>query len=473
MSVNREQFGSKLGFVLAAAGSAVGIGNMVGFPVAAAKNGGGAFLIIYALFVVFLCLPVMIAEMSMGRNTHNDPLGAYKKLSGGQLGWKVAGFLAVLTPYMIAVFYTVITVWLFGYLFQIMCGNLDMLADTSTFGTFINATDVFLYMLAVIAVVYLILVGGVKNGIEKAAKILMPTLFIMLIMLVIFVLSLDNAFAGVSYYVVPDFSKINAQVINSALSQAFFSLSLGMGIMITYGSYLSRKDEISGSAKMVAMTDTLVAFIAGLLIIPAVFSFNPDTNTESLSDSSVGLIFTFLPQIFLALQEGIGYIGASLVAAMFFLLVFFAAITSLVSIAEVPVAAVMQERQVSRKRALTIVGIAIIVLSVLAAMSFGLLGWVTEFVSYAGQQRSLFDLLVDVFYDTILPFNGLMVCLFVMYKWKKDQLNNEISDGDDSYIGGWFEKYVSFSLATVIPLVLLVVFVNTVALKFFGISLFL
>lgn len=473
MSVGREQFGSKLGFVLAAAGSAVGIGNMVGFPVAAAKNGGGAFLLIYALFVVFLCLPVMIAEMTVGRHTNKDPLGAYKTLSPNNLGWKLAGLLAVITPYMIAVFYTVITVWLFGYLFQILNGNLDQLADASTFGVFINSSDIFVYMVAVIAVVYFILVGGVKNGIEKAAKILMPTLFVMLLMLVVFVLSLDNAFAGVSYYIVPDFSKITAQVINSALSQAFFSLSLGMGIMVTYGSYLSRENAISGSAKMVAVTDTMVAFIAGLLIIPAVFSFNPNTNTESLSDSSVGLIFTFLPQIFLALQDSIGYVGASFVAASFFLLVFFAAITSLVSIAEVPVAAVMQERQVSRKRALAVVGMAIIIVSVLAAMSFGLLSWATEFTHYAGQSRSLFDVLVDVFYDTILPFNGLLICLFVVYKWKTTQFNNEIAEGDPSYKSSWFEKYVSFSLATIIPLVLLIVFVNTVALKFFGISLFL
>ena len=240
---------------------------------------------------------------------------------------------------------------------------------------------------------------------------------------------------------IPDFSKVNAQVINSALSQAFFSLSLGMGILLTYGSYLSRRDAISGSAKMVAMTDTLVAFIAGLLILPAVFSFDPSTNTESLSDSSVGLIFTFLPQIFLALQDGIGYVGASFVAATFFLLVFFAAITSLVSIAEVPVAAVMQEKQISRKKALTYVGAAVVLLSVLAAFSFGLVSWVTEFTSYANQSRSLFDVLVDVFYDTILPFNGLLICLFVIYKWKTANLSNEVSVGDDNYKGSWFEKY--------------------------------
>ena len=282
MSAPREQFGSRLGFILAAAGSAVGIGNMVGFPVAATKNGGGAFLLIYAIFIAFICLPVMLAEMSVGRHSRKDPLGAYSTMSDGHKGWKVAGWLSIITPFMIAVFYLVITVWIFGYLFQSLAGNLDMLANPDTFGTFINGYELFYYMVAVLAIIYLILQGGVKQGIEKAAKFMMPTLFVMLVALVIFVLTLDNAFEGVKYYVIPDFSKINASVVNGALSQAFFSLSLGMGIMITYGSYLDKQTDVPGSAKMVALLDTAVAFIAGLLILPAVFSFNPDINTNDL-----------------------------------------------------------------------------------------------------------------------------------------------------------------------------------------------
>lgn len=472
MSANREQFGSRIGFILAAAGSAVGIGNMVGFPVAATKNGGGAFLLIYALFVFLICLPVLIAEMTVGRHAQKDPLGSYNKLSDNASGWKLAGWLSIITPFMIAVFYLVITVWIFGYLFMAASGDLAALADPATFSNFISAPHLFVYMVVVLAIVYLILQGGVKQGIEKAAKLMMPALFIMLIGLVMFVLTLDNAFAGVKYYLIPDFSKINASVISSALSQAFFSLSLGMGIMITYGSYISQKNDVPGSAKLVAIVDTAVAFIAGLLILPAIFSFNPQTNTGELSDSSIGMIFTFLPKIFLALQSTIGYTGASIVASFFFLLVFFAAITSLVSIFEVPISAYMDEKGVSRKKALTVLGFLLILTAGLASTSFGLLDFFTNFTSYAGQTKSLFDIIVDVFYDTILPLNGLLICLFVTYRWKKANFHRALESGSEGFKGSWFEKYVDFSLSTFIPLILLLVFVNTVALKYFGSSLF-
>ncbi|GAC16971.1 sodium-dependent transporter [Aliiglaciecola lipolytica] len=468
MAADREQFGSRLGFILAAAGSAVGIGNMVGFPVAATKNGGGAFLLIYAVFVVLICLPVMLAEMSVGRRSRMDPLNAYVKLSGNQLHWRMAGWLSIITPFMIAVFYLVITVWIFGFLFQISIGNLDKLADPNTFPEFIKSSHLFIYMVGVLAVVYLILQGGVKQGIEKAAKVMMPALFIMLVGLVIFVLTLDNAFAGVEYYLVPDFTKINASVVSAALSQAFFSLSLGMGIMITYGSYLDSKSDVPGSAKFVALADTMVAFIAGLLILPAVFSFNPNTNTAELSDSSVSMIFTFLPKIFLALQASIGYVGASVVAGLFFLLVFFAAITSLVSIFEVPVASFMESKKVGRKKALGVMGLLLVVTSAVASMSFGIWEPVTNFVSYAELNKSLFDVIIDVFYDTILPLNGLLICLFVIYRWKKESFNAELDQGAPSYQGSLFEKYVDFSVGTFIPIILFLVFINTVALKYFG-----
>ncbi|MGB1028180.1 MAG: sodium-dependent transporter [Pseudoalteromonas marina] len=472
MSDNRERFSSRLGFILAAAGSAVGIGNLVGFPVSATKNGGGAFLLIYALFVVFICLPVMMAEMAMGRNAQKDPLGSYKLLANNDKKWKFAGFLAVLTPFMIAVFYMVITVWIFGYLIQAGMGNLDALADPSHFGTFINSYTVFAYMAVVVVIVNLILLGGVKQGIEKAAKVLMPALLVMLLALVAYVLTLDNALAGVEYYVIPDFSKMSASVLNGALSQAFFSLSLGMGILMTYASYISKKDDIVSSAKMVAITDSLVAFVAGLMVLPAIFSFDPNTNPESLSDSSVSMIFVYLPKILLALQNDIGYAGASVVAFSFFLLVFFAAITSLVSIVEVPTATLSDRKGISRKKALGILTLSTGVLTIICTMSFGMVDSLTSFTSYGGASKSFFDIVVDVFYDTILPLNGLMVCLFVMYRWKKARLTQELSQGSPSYEGSMMEKYVNFSLSTFIPFILAVIFINTVATKFFGLKLF-
>ena len=224
MSASREHFSSRIGFILAAAGSAVGIGNLVGFPVNAAKNGGGAFLIMYAVFVFLICLPVMIAEMAVGRKTAKEPVGAYKSLSGNSSLWGAAGFLGVLTPFMISVFYMVITVWLFGYIALTVSGNLDYLASGAGFGEFINSPYLFVAMAVVAAIINFILVAGVKDGIEKAAKILMPTLFGMLIIMVIFVLTLDNSLAGVEFFLVPDIDKITPSVINGALSQAFFSL---------------------------------------------------------------------------------------------------------------------------------------------------------------------------------------------------------------------------------------------------------
>jgi len=369
---------------------------------------------------------------------------------------------------MIAVFYLVITVWIFGYLFESVVGNLDLLAQGDTFGNFITSYKVFIYMAGVLAVVYLILQGGVKQGIEKAAKILMPALFFMLLLLVMFVLTRDNAMAGVKYYLIPDFNKINAAVINGALSQAFFSLSLGMGIMITYGSYINKKSDLPGSAKLVALTDTAVAFTAGLMILPAIFSFNPNVDPAQLSESSISMIFSYLPQIFLELQNTLGYFGASAVASIFFLLVFFAAITSLVSIFEVPVSALMSEKGMQRKQSLMICGVILIIFSVFCALSFGFVAFFTEFVSYAGANKSFFDVVYDVFYDTILPLNGLLICLFVIYRWKKQSFSQEIEQGAPTFKGSLLERYVNFSLGTFIPVILLVIFANTVALKYFG-----
>jgi len=471
MSAEREHFSSKLGFILAAAGSAVGIGNLVGFPVAAAKNGGGAFLFIYALFVILICLPVMMAEMAFGRHTNKDPLGAYSKLSDNDKKWRIAGWLGVITPYMIGVFYLVITVWIFGYLFAAVTGDLDLLANPETFGAFISSQKLFLYMAVVVAITGAILMSGVKKGIERAAKVLMPALFLLLVLLVAYVLTLDNAFAGVSFYVLPDLSKIDASVVSGALSQAFFSLSLGMGILVTYGSYMSKKQDIADSSKLVALTDTGVAFVAGLLIMPAIFSFNPSVDPSELSDSSISLIFVLLPEIFLSLQSDIGYFGASAVASIFFLLVFFAAITSLVSIIEVPNASIMGEKNLDRKKSLAILTTAVVVLAVFASMSFGMSDFFGQFVSYAGAEKSLFDVIYDVFYDTILPLNGLLVCLFVMFRWKKHNFNKEVEEGLAEGKHSFLLKYTDFALSTFIPVILAVIFINTVALKFFGTNL--
>lgn len=465
--MKREQFSSSLGFILAAAGSAVGIGNLVAFPVMASKNGGAAFLIMYAFFVFFICLPVMLAEMSLGRHTRLNPLGAYTEI-GQNRAWRMVGWLSVLTPFMIGVFYLVITVWIAGYLGKAMLGQLNQLADPAGFETFINSNELFIYMGVVVALTFLILQGGVKKGIEKATTVLMPTLFIMLIALVIYVLTLENAMLGVKFFLIPDFTKLTGEVLNGALAQAFFSLSLAMGILITYGSYIQKHDNIVSAGKTVAGLSLLVACCSGLLILPAVFSFNPDIEIAELSESSIGMIFMFLPKIFLALQADIGYFGASFIAAFFFLLVFFAAMTSLVSIIEVPVASVMDGKGVSRRKALSILGGAMVVLAIVSALSFGRVDTLTNLLSYGGEDKSFFAIIYDMFYETILPLNGFLLCLFVIYRWKKQNLDAEISDGNQTFAGSVLQKYVNFSLGTFIPIILAIIFVNTVSTIYFG-----
>lgn len=465
--MKREQFSSSLGFILAAAGSAVGIGNLVAFPVMASKNGGAAFLIMYAIFVFFICLPVMLAEMSLGRHTRQNPLGAYTEI-GQNRGWRFVGWLSVLTPFMIGVFYLVITVWIAGYLGKALLGQLNQLADPAGFGNFINSNELFVYMALVVGLTFLILQGGVKKGIEKATTVLMPTLFIMLIALVIYVMTLDNAVLGVKFFLIPDFTKLTGEVLNGALAQAFFSLSLAMGILITYGSYIQKHDNIVSAGKTVAGLSLLVACCSGLLILPAVFSFNPDIEIAELSESSIGMIFMFLPKIFLALQADIGYLGASFVAAFFFLLVFFAAMTSLVSIIEVPVASVMDGKGMSRRKALYSLGSVMVALAIVSALSFGRVDWLSNLLTYGGADKSFFDVIYDMFYETILPLNGFLLCLFVIYRWKKHNLDAEISDGNQSFAGSLLQKYVNFSLGTFIPVILAIIFVNTVSTLYFG-----
>jgi NSS family neurotransmitter:Na+ symporter len=365
----------------------------------------------------------------------------------------------------------VLTVWLFGYIVLIAMGDLEYLANGG-FGDFIQSPYLFVAMIAVTAIVSVILAAGVKDGIEKAAKILMPALLCMLVLMVIFVLTLDNAFAGVKFFLIPDVDKLTPSVINGALSQAFFSLSLGMGILITYGSYISRETNVPNSAKLVAITDTAVAFTAGLMILPAVFSFNPNIEPAELSDSGVSLIFSFLPKIFLALQATIGYVAASVVATFFFILVFFAAITSLVSIMEVPVSYLVGERKQSRKKALTTLIMTAGILTIFATLSFGMVTFFTEFTTYAGGSKSFFDVVYDVFYDTILPLNGFLLCIFVSYRWKKHNLTEELSIGNENYANSWVAKYINFSLSTFIPVIILFIFLNTVTQKFMGFSLF-
>lgn len=471
MATARGQFSSRLGFVLAAAGSAIGLGNLVAFPVMASKNGGGVFLVVYLVFVALICFPVLLAEIAMGRRTQRNPVGAFGALSGQHKGWRLAGKLAIITPFMIAVFYTIVTVWIIIFLLRSLSGGLDTLADPATFGAMVGSPSIFIYFVFLQIILFTILLGGVKGGIERMARVLMPTLAFMLIGLILFVMTLENAGLGIRYYLVPDFTQLDGSVINGALNQAFFSLSLGMGILITYGSYFSRKSRIVESGKMVAIADTGIAFLAGMLILPAIFAFDPGTDPDDLSTSSVGLIFTYLPQIFLSMQDVVGYTGASVAASVFFALVLFAAMTSLVSILEIPISYMIDEWHFSRRKAVLTQAGLVSLFSIMAAMSFGMSSFFTEFISYGGGPKSFFDLLADTFSEVILPLVGFMVCIFCAWRWGRKGFSEELSVGHESFRNSWLDAYINFALRTFVPVVLLFVFINSVAEKYFAANL--
>ena len=464
--VKREKFNSRLGFILASAASAVGIGNLVGFPVFASKNGGSLFLLAYLVCMFLVCLPVLIAELALGRNTKLNPYGAYSKIGGSVKAWRIGGILALITPFMIAVFYQVISTWILGYLIMAATGNLDKIADPKFFDEFIVSDGIILYIITLFIMLALILGRGVQKGIERVAMTIMPLLLIMLVFLILFILFLDNAFAGVRFYLVPDFAQMNISVINGAMSQAFFSLSLGMGIMISYGSYSTEKFKLSSSAKNIAIVDTGVAFLAGLLILPAIFVFNPNTTADDLSTSSVSLIFTYLPKIFLSLSSIFGYVGSSIFATAFFLMVLLAALTSQMSIMQVPLSAMQDQFKWSLGRSIGVIILLMTLFIVPCLLSFGQIDFFTNFASYGGENKSFFDVIIDVFYETILPLNGFIICALVIFKWKMSGLQSEL-DKCGSHQTTWLDKYVRLSLQTFIPIILLIIVITTIAGKYF------
>ena len=322
MSDNRGSFTSRIGFVLAAAGSAVGLGNIWRFPYLAAKNGGGIFLLIYILLVLTVGIALMTAEITLGRKTGLSVCSAFKKLNKK---WAFVGVLGAIVPAIILPYYSVIGGWVLKYLVVYCEGFGDTAAADGFFGGFISssASPLFWYVIF-IGIVTIIIIYGVRKGIERASKILMPLLVILTVIVAIYSIFLPGAGEGLVYYLKPDFSHLSWSGVLGAMSQMFYSLSLAMGIMITYGSYVQKKENIETAVTHIALFDTAIAFLAGLMVIPAVFAF---MGPEALN-AGPGLMFITLPKVFNSMTAG-GFIGAT-----FFILVFFAALTSAISLME-------------------------------------------------------------------------------------------------------------------------------------------
>ncbi len=434
----RGSWNSRLAFVLAAAGSAVGLGNIWGFPTVTAQHGGGGFVLLYLACILLVALPVMLAEMVIGRAGEKNPVGALKHLKPGT-PWYLVGALGVITGLIILSFYTVIAGWTVYYFIQAMGGALTVppgAEDSAAYfaGMFRDMIAnpgyeilfVAVFMIATTAIVAV----GIQKGIERSIKIMMPLLFLLLAFLIFRSVTLEGAGAGIRFYLIPDLTAITPGVIVLALGQAFFSLSLGMGVMITYGSYLSKDECLPSSAGYVVATDSLIAICAGLIVFPVIF-FMISAHGADLNDlvaTGAGLVFVIFPQILTELPGGT---AATLVfGSAFFLLLAIAALTSAISILEVVTAHLVDDWKIPRKRAAWGAGTVIFILAIPSALSHGAVGWLSEGGWFG---ISFFDLLYILTFRFFLPIGALGLALFVGWVWGLEKASEEIRTGTPAF----------------------------------------
>lgn len=457
----RGAFSNKLGFILAAAGSAVGLGNIWKFPFEVEAGGGAAFVVLYLIFCFLLCYPVMITEVAIGRKTNKNAVGAFSAL--GYKNWRYVGLLGIVAGVIILSFYNVVAGWAFGYFLEMVQGNFDI---GTNFGGFVSDIGkVGLYAVIFMLATAFIVSKGVSGGIERAAKILMPTLIIMILSLVVYSFTLPNAMTGVKYYLVPDFSELNLRTIGGALRQAFFSLSLGMGALITYGSYLSKKENIISSAAYITLFDVGIAFIAGLMMFPLV-AYNTGGDMTNIQGGA-GLIFVTLPQVFQSLGPTLGIV----IGSFFFLLLSFAALTSTVSLLEVPVSYVVDEYKVGRNKGVIVMAVIIFIAGLPSLVGNGYSAFFTSFVTYLGAESPTdFMTFLGHLADVMLLLGGALMVTFAAYVWKKENLHAELAEGYESYQDSILKKLISFAVSYLSPILLIILFVLVVLSNFFGIS---
>ena len=460
MAPKRSKFSSKFGFIAAAAGSAVGLGNIWKFPFEVGKGGGSAFLIVYLLFCFILCYPILVTEISIGRRAQKSAALAFKPL--GHPKWSIIGIMGVMCAVLILSFYNVVSGWVLGYFVEMLLGNFEI---GKHFGDYVkDIAEVGGYAIAFLIATAYIVSQGVTRGIEKASKILMPVLIVIILLLTIYALTLDGAMEGLKFYLVPDLSKLNLNVIYRALGQSFFSLSLGLGALMTYGSYLSRKENVVSAGAMITFADVGIAFLAGLMIFPFVFSQGIEP------EGGAGLIFMTMPGIFKSMGPTLGII----IGSSFFLLLAFAALTSTISLMELPVAYLVDKHKVKRKNAVWYAAGVIFLLGIPSMLGNGYSEFFTNFITYIGAEKpvNFMDFVTDVASNTLLPFGGLMVSIFAIYVWKRRKLFRELSHGHPEFPRTIVARYISFSLQYICPPVLGAIFIITILEIFFGVMIF-
>lgn len=444
---NRGTFASKFGILAAMAGSAIGLGNLWRFPYMVGTNGGAAFIIIYLFIALVLCIPIMYAEFIIGRRSGCNAIGAFKKLAPHSC-WPIIGVIGVIASLCILSFYSVVGGWTIDYFVKSLTfqfHNTDAASLGTLFGNTVSAGfEPILYLFIFLLVTALIVVAGVEKGIEKYAKIMMPLLFVMVIIIAIRSITLPNARAGLSFLFNPDFSKVTPKVFLDAMGQAFFSLSLGMGCILTYGSYVKKSENIVNTSFMTAISDTLFALIAGLAIMPAVFSFGVQP-TEG-----PGLVFVILPSIFQQIPFG------AVLAILFFLALFIAALTSSISLFEVVVAFINEELKFKRWISVLVTFAISMFFGVFCSLSQGVLSDV-KILGF-----NIFDLFDKFSSNILLPLGGLLIVIFVGWRMKKSDFIDEITSGGTIHFGEFFLSFTSIIIKYIAPIVIAIVLVRGV-----------
>jgi NSS family neurotransmitter:Na+ symporter len=439
----RDGFGSKIGIIAAAAGSAIGLGNIYRFPCELGNNGGAAFLLVYLAVVIFLGIPVMLSELVIGRRSQSNAVGAFKKLAP-KSAWPIVGYMGVLCGFIIFAFYSTVSGWTLEYIIKAVTNSFqgkDLAAMEQDFTDFHNmGWRNVMWQAIFIFLTGFVVFKGVQNGIERYAKILMPLLLVILIVLGIRSVTLPGAKEGLSFLFHPDFSKIDANVLISALGQGFFSLSLGMGALITYGSYIKKKDNLTSTAFSVVLADTLIALLAGLVIFPAAFSFGIRPT------AGMGLVFNTIPMIFNQMTGGYVF------CIIFFVLLAIAALTSTISLLEVVVAYLSEEMHINRKWSTVWACLATLFIGSFASLSL------MENTPFTIGGRTVFDLMDFVSSNILLPLGGVLIVIFVGWRLGKAKFFEEVTN--EGTIKASLKKIIFFIIRYLAPIAITIVFIR-------------
>ncbi len=435
----RDNFSGRFGIIAAAAGSAIGLGNIWRFPYVCGQNGGGAFLLLYLVCVIVIGLPIMLAEFSIGRRAQSNAYRAFRTLSPGK-PWYLIGVMGILAAFTILSFYSAVGGWTIEYIVRSVSGTLST-HSKEQFDSFITGSyQPLWYQLCFLALSLTIVMMGVKKGIERSAKVLMPLLLLLLLILCIRSVTLPGASEGLTFLLKPDFSKLTGNSVLLAMGQAFFSLSLGMGCLITYGSYIKREEDLSYAAGMIAGADTLIALLAGIAIFPAAAAFHIEPG------SGPGLVFITLPSMFQQMAGGMVF------STCFFVLLCIAALTSAISLLEVVVSFCVEEMHIRRGHATALVAVCVFLLGMLCSLSLGI---VPELQLFG---KSFFDLMDFASSNILLPVGGFFIAIYVGWVLKKRITVKELtSDGTHKFT---YLRIFFFLIRYIVPVAIIVVFIS-------------